>query len=42
MKYMPRFDPELAKFVEMCFEPGTRANKELRASILKMVSEESK
>jgi hypothetical protein len=33
---------DLAKFVEMCFEPGTRANKELRASILKMVSEESK
>ena len=41
-KYKPRFDPEMAKFVEMCFEPGTRANKELRASILKMVSEESK
>lgn len=39
-KYKPRLDPSMAKFVEMCFEPGTRANKELRASILKMVSEE--
>ncbi len=39
-KYKPRLDPNMAKFVEMCFEPGTRANKELRASILKMVSED--
>lgn len=39
-KYKPRLDPDMAKFVEMCFEPGTRANKELKASILKMVSEE--
>ena len=41
-KYKPRFDPDMAKFVEMCFEPGTRANKELKASILKMLSEEKK
>ena len=41
-KHKPRFDPDMAKFVEMCFEPGTRANKELKASILKMVSEEKK
>lgn len=41
-KYKPRLDPDMAKFVEMCFEPGTRANKELKASILKMVSEERK
>ena len=41
-KYKPRFDPDMAKFVEMCFEPGTRANKELKASILKMVSEDKK
>ena len=41
-KYKPRLDPDMAKFVEMCFEPGTRANKELKASILKMVSEEKK
>ena len=39
-KYKPRLDPNMAKFVEMCFEPGTRSNKELRASILKMVSED--
>ncbi len=39
-KYKPRLDPDMAKFVEMCFEPGTWANKELKASILKMVSEE--
>lgn len=41
-KYKPRLNPEMAKFVEMCFEPGTRANKELKASILKMVSEDKK
>lgn len=41
-KYKPRLDPDMAKFVEMCFESGTRANKELKASILKMVSEEKK
>ena len=41
-KYKPRLDPDMAKFVEMCFEPGTRANKELKASILKMVSEDKK
>jgi hypothetical protein len=41
-QYKPKLDPEMAKFVEMCFEPGTRANKELKASILKMVSEEKK
>ena len=41
-KYKPKLDPDMAKFVEMCFEPGTRANKELKASILKMVSEEKK
>ena len=41
-KYKPRLDPNMAKFVEMCFEPGTRANKELKASILKMVSEDMK
>ncbi len=41
-KYKPRLDPDMAKFVEMCFEPGTRANKELKSSILKMVSEEKK
>ena len=41
-KYKPRLDPDMAKFVEMCFEPGTRANKELRASLLKMMTEEKK
>ena len=41
-KYKPRLDPDMMKFVEMCFEPGTRANKELKASILKMVSEDKK
>ena len=41
-KYEPRLSPDMAKFVEMCFEPGTRANKELRASVLKMLSKEKK
>ena len=41
-KYKPRLDPDMMKFVEMCFEPGTRANRELRASLLKMMTEEKK
>ena len=41
-KYEPRLDPDMMKFVEMCFEPGTRANRELRASLLKMMTEEKK
>ena len=41
-KYKTRLDPDMMKFVEMCFEPGTRANRELRASLLKMMTEEKK
>ena len=32
-------DPEMAKFVEMCFEPGSAMNERLKAVILKMLSE---
>ena len=28
--------------VEMCFEPGTKMNKELRLQVVKMLSEEKK
>lgn len=32
--------PELEKFVEMCFDPTTRLNEQLRATLLKMLGEE--
>ena len=41
-KYKPKLDPEMARFVEMCFEPGTKMNKELRLQVVKMLSEEKK
>lgn len=41
-KYKPKLDPEMARFVEMCFEPGTKMNKELRLQVVKMISEEKK
>ena len=34
-KYKPRLDPDMMKFVEMCFEPGTRANRENGITILR-------
>ena len=41
-KYKPKLDPEMARFVEMCFEPGTKMNRELRLQVVKMISEEKK
>ena len=36
----PTFDPEMEKFVEMCFEPGSQMNKRLRETLVAMLSEE--
>ena len=33
---------EMRRFIEMCFEPGTKMNKELRLQVVKMLSEEKK
>ena len=32
-------DPEMIRFVEMCFEPGSAMNEKLKETILKMLSE---
>jgi transcriptional regulator with XRE-family HTH domain len=33
-------DPEMAKFVEMCFDPGSRMNERLKETLIQMLSEE--
>ena len=35
-------DPEMARFVEMCFEPGSAMNEKLKSTILRMLSEAQK
>ena len=32
-------NPELAKFVEMCFEPGSVMNEHLKDTLVRMLSE---
>ena len=32
-------NPEMARFVEMCFEPGTAMNERLKATLVQMLSE---
>lgn len=32
--------PEMARFVEMCFDPGSAMNERLKATIVQMLSEE--
>ncbi len=42
--YNPRFktiDPEMEKFVEMCFDPNSRMNERLKETLLTILSEES-
>ena len=42
-EYKPKFrkiDPEMAKFVEMCFDPGSRMNERLKETLLQMLAEE--
>lgn len=42
-EYNPRFktlDPEMEKFVEMCFDPNSRMNERLKETLLTMLAEE--
>lgn len=42
--YKPKLEtinPEIEKFVEMCFDPNSRMNERLKETILKMLSESS-
>ena len=32
-------NPEMARFVEMCFDPGSAMNERLKATLVKMLSE---
>ena len=41
-EYKPKFEiinPEMEKFVEMCFEPNSRMNERLKATLVQMLSE---
>ena len=35
----PKINPEMEKFVEMCFEPGSQMNKRLKETLVAMLSE---
>ena len=39
-EYRPKYSPEMEKFVEMCFDPNSRANHQLKATLLKLLSSE--
>ena len=39
---LPASNPELASFVEMCFEPGSPLNDRLKATLVQMLSEDTK
>ena len=39
--YKPRFGSEVRRVAELFFEPGTRMNRELKQSVLKILAEES-
>ena len=38
----PAVSPEMAKFIEMCFDPKTKANALLKDSLIRMLAEETK
>ena len=41
-EYKPKFEtinPEMEKFVEMCFKPNSRMNERLKATLVQMLSE---
>ena len=38
--YRPKYNPEMEKFVEMCFDPNSRANHQLKETLLKLLSSE--
>ena len=40
-RYKPKFDSEVHRVAELFFEPGTRLNRELKQSVLKILAEES-
>ena len=43
-EYKPRYEtlnPEMEKFVEMCFDPNSRMNERLKEIILKLLMEEN-
>ena len=35
----PQHDPQMDRFIEMCFEPGTNANARLKDALLKILEE---
>jgi len=42
-EYKPKYEtinPEMEKFVEMCFDPNSRMNERLRETLLTMLAEE--
>ena len=44
-EYKPRYEtlnPEMEKFVEMCFDPNSRMNERLKETLLAMLTEEVK
>ena len=44
-EYKPRYEtlnPEMEKFVEMCFDPNSRMNERLKKTLLTMLTEEVK
>lgn len=38
----PKVSPEMEKFIEMCFDPKTKANALLKDSLIRMLAEETK
>ena len=38
----PKVGPEMEKFIEMCFDPKTKANALLKDSLIRMLAEETK
>ena len=35
----PKLEPEMAKFVDMCFKEGTAANRRLKESLIQMIND---
>ncbi len=40
-RYQPKFDSEVQRVAELLFEPGTRLNRELKQSVLRILAEEN-
>lgn len=39
---LPTDNPELARFIEMCFDPGSPVNEKLKKTLVEMLREETK